>query len=229
MQGLLLAAFVFTGQPSPPESYDVLIEGARVLDGTGNPWYRADIAIKSGRIAAIGHLDTARADVVIDASSLYVAPGFIDVHSHAGEGLLRPELKDAKPILAQGVTTLFVNPDGGGPWPLSQQRLDYESQGIGVNVALLVGHGTLRREVMGMEDRPPSEDELERMKNMVHEGMGAGAFGLSSGLYYAPGSYAETEELVALAKEARPGGVYSSHIRDEGDYTVGLLAAVEEV
>ncbi|HSF16440.1 MAG TPA: D-aminoacylase [Vicinamibacteria bacterium] len=229
MHGLLLAAFVFTGQPSQPESFDVLIENGRVLDGTGNPWYRADIAIRSGRIAAIGHLDMARADVVINASSLYVAPGFIDVHSHSGEGLLRPELKDAKPILAQGVTTLVLNPDGGGPWPLSQQRLTYESQGIGVNVALLVGHGTLRQEVMGMEDRPPSDDELEKMKSMVREGMRAGAFGLSSGLYYAPGSYAETEELVALAKEVRPRGVYSSHIRDEGDYTVGLLAAVEEV
>ncbi|MGH9319127.1 MAG: N-acyl-D-amino-acid deacylase family protein, partial [Vicinamibacteria bacterium] len=144
-------------------------------------------------------------------------------------GLDREELKGATPILVQGVTTLVLNPDGGGPWPLSEQRARYEAHGIGVNVALMVGHGSVRREVMGLEDRPPTEEELERMKAMVREGMAAGAFGLTTGLYYAPGSYAATEEVVALAKEVHPIGVYSSHIRDESDYTVGLLAAVDEV
>lgn len=211
------------------EPFDVLIRGGRVVDGTGNPWSRADIGVREGRIVAMGRLAGAAAGLVIDAGELYVAPGFIDVHSHADEGLGREELKGASPLLLQGVTTAVLNPDGGGPWPLSEQRARYESQGIGVNAALMVGHGTVRREVMGMEDRPPTEEELERMKAMVREGMAAGAFGLSSGLYYAPGSYAATEEVVALAKEVHPIGVYASHIRDESDYTVGLLAAVEEV
>ncbi len=211
------------------DRFDILIKGGRVLDGTGNPWYRADVGIRGGRIAVMGRLDGAAAGAVIDGGELYVAPGFIDVHSHADEGLSREKLKGAAPILLQGVTTVVLNPDGGGPWPLSEQRAHYEAHGIGVNAALMVGHGTVREEVMGMEDRPPSEEELERMKELVREGMAAGAFGLSSGLYYAPGSYAATEEVVALAKEVHPVGVYSSHIRDESDYTVGLLAAVEEV
>jgi N-acyl-D-aspartate/D-glutamate deacylase len=230
MNPFFVLLFVFTATPAAAqERFDVLIRRGRVLDGTGNPWYRADLGIRGGRIAAMGRIGEAEAALVIDAFELYVAPGFIDVHSHADEGLGREELKTAVPILLQGVTTAVLNPDGGGPWPLSEQRARYESQGIGVNAALMVGHGRVRREVMGMEDRPPTDEELERMKAMVHEGMAAGAFGLSTGLYYAPGSYAATEEVIALAREVRPSGVYTSHIRDESDYTVGLLAAVEEV
>jgi N-acyl-D-aspartate/D-glutamate deacylase len=229
LAGLLLAPSRGAGSQEPP-AYDILIRGGRLLDGTGNPWRRADVAIKDGRVVALGRLNDPPATVVLDASDLYVAPGFIDVHSHAAEGLGRPELAEARPILAQGVTTLVLNPDGGGPWPLSDQRLLYERQGIGPNAALMVGHGTVRQRVLGMEDRPATPAELERMKALVREGMAAGAFGLSSGLYYAPGSYASTEEVAALAREVAPaGGLYSSHIRDEGDYTVGLLAAVEEV
>jgi N-acyl-D-aspartate/D-glutamate deacylase len=215
-----------------PDRLDTVLRGGRILDGTGNPWYYADLGIREGRIAemtAPGGLDGASAGIRLDLPGLYVAPGFIDVHSHADEGLDSQQLKTAVPILVQGVTTLVLNPDGGGPWPLAEQRRRYESHGIGVNVALMVGHGTVRREVMGMEDRPPTREELEKMKAMVREGMAAGAFGLSSGLYYAPGSYAATEEVIALAKEVHPLGLYTSHIRDESDYTVGLLAAVEEV
>ena len=225
-------ALLAPGVSAQDARFDVLLKNGRVLDGTGNPWYSADVGIRAGRIAAMGRLSEASADVVLDVSGLYVAPGFIDVHSHAAEGLGRSDLKGAEPILAQGVTTLVVNPDGGGPWPLDEQRATYEREGIGVNVALLVGHGTVREQVMAMEDRPPSEEELERMKSLVREGMAAGAFGLSSGLYYAPGSYAATEEVIELSREARlawPGAVYTSHIRDEGDYSVGLLAAVDEV
>ena len=190
---------------------------------------RVDIGVRDGRIVAMGRLDGATADTIIDATGLFVSPGFIDVHSHAAEGLAREGLNHAHPILAQGVTTVVLNPDGGGPWPPSEQRARYESHGIGVNAVLMAGHGTIRRHVMGVEDRPPSDDELERMKAMVRESMAEGAFGLTSGLYYAPGSYASTEEVIALAKEVADVGVYASHIRDEGDYTVGLLAAVDEV
>jgi len=230
MYRLAVVVALSTSAPAvAQERFDVLIRGGRVLDGTGNPWYRADIGVRDGRIAAMGRLQGAEAGLVIEAGELYVAPGFIDVHSHADEGLDREALKGAVPILLQGVTTAVLNPDGGGPWPLSEQRARYEAHGIGVNAALMIGHGTVRREVMGMEDRPPTEEELERMKSLVREGISAGAFGLSSGLYYAPGSYAATEEVVELAKEVHPAGVYTSHIRDESDYTVGLLAAIEEV
>ena len=227
---LLVSLFTtFASGVAGQEHFDTLIRDGFILDGTGNPWYRADVGIRGSRIVAMGRLAESEADVVIDATGLYVAPGFIDVHSHAAEGLLRAELKEAAPILAQGVTTVVVNPDGGGPWPLSKQRATYESQGVGVHVALMVGHGTVRREVMGVEDRPPNDEELEQLKAMVREGMAAGAFGLSSGLYYTPGSYATTEEVIALAKEVHPLGLYASHIRDEGDYSIGLLAAVEEL
>ena len=224
--GSLLIASVGLSQTA---RHDILIKGGRVLDGSGNPWYRADIAIDDGRIEAVGRLDGIHAEVVIDAQGLYVAPGFIDPHTHSDRGLAEAELKGARAHLAQGVTTVVVNLCGGGQWPLTEQRQTYERQGVGVNVALLIPHGTVRRRVLGMEDRPPSDGELDRMKMLVRDGMEAGAFGLSTGLYYAPGSYATTDEIIALAKEIGPGGVHASHIRDEGDYSIGLLAAVDEI
>lgn len=213
--------------PSPP--YDVLIRGGRVLDGTGNPWRYADIAVQKGRIVAIGSLGKARATRVIDASGLYVSPGFIDVHSHAGGGLA-DDLNHARPLLAQGLTTVAVNPDGGGPVDIAAQRANYEKRGVGVNVAIFIGHGSVRQQVLGMSDRDPNKEDVLRMAFLVRTAMRAGAVGLSSGLYYAPGSYAKTEEVIELARvAAESGGVYSSHIRDEADYSVGVVAAVEEV
>ena len=213
-----------------PQSFDILIRNGRVLDGTGNPWYRADIGIRGDRIAAMGALGNATAKTVIDAADRYVTPGFIDVHSHAGGGLATEELKHAQPLLAQGLTTVFVNPDGGGPVDLAAQRATYEKQRIGTNVAQFVPHGSIRREVMEMSDRDPSAAELARMVELSRKGMVDGGVGLSSGLYYAPGSYSKTAEVIAMAKATAPfGGVYSSHIRDESDYTIGVVAAVQEV
>jgi N-acyl-D-aspartate/D-glutamate deacylase len=210
--------------------YDVIIRGARMLDGMGNPWRYADVAISGDRIAAVGDLSSANAAREIDAAGLYLAPGFIDVHSHTGPGLATAELSNARPLLAQGITTVFVNPDGGGPVDLVAQRERFLEHGLGVNVARFVSHGSVRREVIGMEDRAPSDEELAQMENIVRRGMEAGAFGLSSGLYYAPGSYAETEEVIELAKiVAEFGGVYQSHIRDEADYNIGVVGAVDEV
>ncbi len=217
-----------TAQQATP--YDILIVNGRVLDGTGNPWYRADLAIVGDRIVAMGTLTGATATLVIDATGLYVAPGFIDVHTHAGGGLATPELSHAAPLLAQGITTAVLNPDGGGPVDLDRQRADLLRDGLGVNAALLVPHGSVRRAVLGMEDRAPTPPELERMKDLVRAGMDDGAFGMSSGPYYAPGSFATTEELIELAKVTAPyGGVYTSHIRDEADYSIGVVAAVDEV
>ncbi|HWP36515.1 MAG TPA: D-aminoacylase [Gemmatimonadales bacterium] len=212
----------------PP--YDLLIRGGRVLDGSGNPWYAADVAVRGGRIAALGNLSEAQAARVVDASGLYVAPGFIDAHSHAGPALATPDLSTAEQLLMQGVTTVFVNPDGGGPVDLIAQKAALLKHGLGVNVALLVPHGSVREAVLGMQDREPSAAELVRMRHLVRSGMEAGAFGLSSGPFYAPGSYSKTEELVELAKVvAQFGGAYTSHIRDESDYTIGVVAAVDEV
>ena len=226
---ILLAASGAAPAMAQP-TYDLLIEDGRVLDGTGTPWIRADVAVADGRIAAVGRLDGARADTVLDAEGRYVAPGFIDVHSHAAEGLTEPDLSAAAPLLAQGITTVVVNPDGGGAVDLSAQRDSLRTDGLGVNVGQLVPHGTVRTRVMGSSDRAPTDAELQEMKTLVREGMEAGGLGLSSGPFYAPGSYAETEEYIATARVAAEyGGVYQSHIRDESNYSVGLIAAVDEV
>ena len=200
------------------------------MDGAGNPWVRSDIGIAGDRIVAMGQLDASSAARVIDARDLVVAPGFIDVHSHAGEGLGNPALRQAQPIVAQGVTTVVINPDGGGPVNLAEQRTAFERGGIGLNAAPLIGHGAVRTAVLGRANRVPTADELDRMIALVTEAMHEGAFGLSSGLFYVPGSYAKTEEVIALARAVAPfGGVYTSHIRDEADYSVGVEAAVQEV
>ena len=212
------------------QDYDILIADGFVVDGTGNPWYRADVAVSGDRVVAVGVLDRSRADRVIDAGGLWVTPGFIDPHSHAAGGLSSAELSHARPLLAQGITTVFVNPDGGGPVDLAAQREQLLEHGLGLNVAQLVGHGSIRSAVIGREDRAPNPDELGRMRALAREAMEQGAFGLSSGLFYAPGSYAEIGEVVELGKVvARYGGIYTSHIRDESDYTIGLTAAVDEV
>jgi N-acyl-D-aspartate/D-glutamate deacylase len=227
---LLLAALHAPAPLGAQQPFDFLIRGGKVLDGTGNPWFYADLGIRGDRIVAMGDLSGATANRVIDARGLYVAPGFIDVHSHAGPGLATPELSAAIPLLTQGITTVMVNPDGGGDVDLVEQRRKLLADGLGVNVGLMVPHGSVRGEVLGMEDRAPTPAELDRMRSLVRAGMEAGAFGLSSGPYYAPGSYSKTDELVELAKIAAAfGGVYSSHIRDESDYTIGVVAAVDEV
>ncbi len=212
------------------QTYDVIIRNGRVIDGAGNPWFFADVALDGDRIAAIGDLANATAGRVIDATGLYVTPGFIDAHSHAGPGLATPGLSHAEPLLAQGLTTVVINPDGGGPVDLARQRDALLRDGLGVNTAQLVPHGSIRRAVLGAEDRAPTPAEMEEMRSLVRRGMEEGGFGLSSGTFYVPGSYSDPQEIVELAKVVAPfGGTYTSHIRDESDYSVGLVAAVEEV
>ncbi len=213
-----------------PDAYDTILRGGRVLDGTGVPARGADIAIRDGLIAAMGDLGGAVAETVLDVTGLYVSPGFIDTHSHAGPGLATVELSHGEPLLAQGLTTVVVNPDGGGPVDLAEQRAELEEHGLGVNVAQLVGHGSVRGRVLGSDDRAPSDAELDEMRSLVRAGMEAGSWGLSSGTFYAPGSYSENAELIELARVAAEfGGIYTSHIRDESNYTIGVIAAVEEV
>jgi N-acyl-D-amino-acid deacylase len=226
----LFVALVVCATSAQAQHYDVLIRHGRVLDGTGNPWFLADVGVIGDKIVAVGSLENAAATRVIDATGLYVSPGFIDVHSHAATGLATAALAPGRPLLAQGITTIVGNPDGQGPIDLPKQRADLETHPLGVNVALMIGHGSARGAILGMNDRDPTSAELERMRAIVKLGMEAGAFGMSDGPYYAPASYAKTEEIIALAKVVAPySGVYTSHIRDESDYTVGLVAAVDEV
>jgi N-acyl-D-amino-acid deacylase len=226
--GLVCVGLAATSSQNAPP-FDILIRNGHVLDGSGNPWHAADIGVRDGRVAALGRLGDAPAARVIDATGLTIAPGFIDVHSHAAAGLAG-SLKEGRALVAQGITTVVLNPDGGGTLDLKAQRTGYEERGTGVNVALYVPHGTIRREVLAMDDRAPTPGELARMVSLARAGMAAGGIGLSSGLYYAPGSYAKLDEVIALAKVASEfGGVYESHVRDEADYSVGVVAAVEEV
>ena len=225
-----IAAAALAAEPAQPLHFDVLIRNGRVMDGSGNPWLRADLGITGDRIAAVGRLSDATASSVIDAHDRVVAPGFIDVHSHAAEGIRNPALHQAQPLIAQGITTFVANPDGGGPVDLAAQRAAIEAARPGPNVALLIGHGSVRGAVMGSAQREPTPDELQKMKELVRRGMAEGAFGLSSGLFYTPGAFAKTEEVIELTKvAAESGGLYTSHIRDEGNYDVGVRASVREV
>ncbi len=210
--------------------YDIILRGGQVLDGTGSAMRVADVGIAGGLIVTIGDLEGHSALQDLDVTGLYVTPGFIDVHSHAGPGLTSADLSSGEPLLAQGLTTVVVNPDGGGPTDLAEQRRALEEFGLGLNVAQLSPHGSIRRQIMGMEDRAPDEDEIGRMKTLVRDAMEEGAWGMSSGTFYTPASYSNNDELVALAGEIRTyGGVYTSHIRDESNYTIGVVAAVDEV
>jgi N-acyl-D-amino-acid deacylase len=222
----LLTACATTSTPlGGSETYDLLITGGTIIDGTGAPGYRGDLAISGDRISLLSRspLSRTRARRVIDATNRIVAPGFIDLHAHL-EPL--PQLPDAESALRQGVTTAVGGPDGSGPWPLGPYLAERERQRIGINVAYLVGHNTIRREVMGMVKRDPTSAELERMRAMVARGMGDGAWGLSTGLKYLPGAWSKTDEVIALARVAADaGGIYTSHLREEG---LGLLESVAE-
>jgi N-acyl-D-amino-acid deacylase len=224
--GLVLAGFLVSIAAQPAERYDLLIRNARVLDGTGNPWFPADIAVRAGRIAAVGALPNAQATRVIDAGGKYVAPGFIDIHSHADDGSgPRGGFRDPDPLrrsapnlVSQGITTVVVNQDGRSPWPVTDQRALLQKTGIGPNAMLLVGHGTVRRRVMGDDVRRPAKpEEITAMRTLVRQALQEGAVGLSAGLEYDPGRWSTTDEVVELARELPAvNGVYISHERSEG-------------
>ncbi|MDX2029224.1 MAG: prolyl oligopeptidase family serine peptidase [Blastocatellia bacterium] len=211
---------------------DTLIRGGSVLDGTGSEAVRADLGIAGDRIVFLG--DAVKAGVqaarTIEAAGLIVAPGFIDPHTHADEELFDPKRSANLPFLTQGVTTVFIGSDGRSRIPFGKAMASLQAQGIGTNVASFVGHGAVRQAVMGMSDAAPTAEQLEKMKALVRQGMEEGAIGLSTGLYYAPGSFSKTEEVIELARVAgERGGVYDTHQRDESSYTIGLMASIEEV
>ncbi|MCI0665270.1 MAG: amidohydrolase family protein, partial [Acidobacteria bacterium] len=164
-----------------------------------------------------------------DATGLIIAPGFIDPHTHALEDLSKSESKSNMNFLFQGVTTVLTGNDGSGPFPLAETLNRWQQQGIGTNAALFVGHGKVRQIVMGMSDAEPNTEQLEKMKQLVLQAMNEGAIGMSTGLYYAPGSFAKTEEVIELAKIVTElGGIYDTHMRDESSYNIGLLGSIKE-
>jgi dihydroorotase/N-acyl-D-amino-acid deacylase len=219
-----LVAPLLVGAPATAQEYDLLLRNARVVDGTGAPWFRADVAVKGDTIAAVGPAFTVEADRVIDVGDQVVAPGFIDVHTHARHGIF--QVPTADNYVLQGVTTLFEGQDGSSPLPVGDFLARVAALNPAVNFGTFVGHGSVREAVMGLDDRAPTPEELEGMVAAVTEAMREGAFGLSTGLFYVPGAFARTEEVVALARAAgRGGGIHVSHMRDEA---AGVLASVEE-
>ena len=227
----LSAVLVLTlSSPAESQQYDLLIRGGQVIDGSGSAPRRADVAITGGRIVRIGDLSNAAASRTIDATGKVVTPGFIDMHSHADWGFGIPELNAARNNLTQGITTVIVGQDGRSAWKVGEKATDamkvWREQGLSENSILLVGHGSVRREVMGNENRAPTAEELAKMRGLVREAMEQGAYGISTGLGYVPGRFSTTEEVVALTKEVQPfGGFYISHLRNQGN---GLTESVDE-
>jgi len=234
------------------EEVDLVIKNGIIVDGTGNPWFRNDIAIKDGKIVKIGKVKE-KGEVEIDATGLVVSPGFIDMHNHSDMTIL--PYPNAESYIMQGVTTAIVGNCGLSMAPINPDKVDLlkrylgtfltkdfeygwdwktlgefckkvEKQGTTINLAPLVGHGTVRIAVKGFDSSEPSKDELEEMKALIAQAMEEGAFGMSTGLIYPPGSYATTEEIIELAKVVGEyGGIYTTHMRNEGKY---LIEAVEE-
>jgi len=209
---ILAAALLTTG--TAQQSFDVLIRGGRVVDGTGAPARRADVGINGGTIAAVGVLTAATGRTEIDATGQIVAPGFIDVHTHADEIAQHPL---AEHFVRMGVTTVIAGNCGGSADDVAAAFAAIEKTRVAVNYATLFGHNTVRRAVMGSERRPPTATELAQMQRLVGQAMDAGAVGFSTGLQYVPGTYADQAEIVALTRTAaQRGGVYASHLRNEG-------------
>lgn len=223
LPSLLLLAALASGCGAPPDTYDVVIRGGLVVDGTGTRAYEADVAVRDGRIAAIGELSAARGTTEIDARGQAVAPGFIDVHTHADELAEHPR---AEHFVRMGVTTVVAGNCGSSTVDVASAFEAIRATGVSVNFATLVGHNSVRRAVMGTERRAATEEEIARMQAIVDQAMAEGAVGLSTGLQYVPGTYAETSEVIALAQAAAArGGLYTSHMRNEG---TELEAAIQE-
>lgn len=207
-----------------PPRYDLLLTHARIFDGTGTPWFRGDIAIAGDTIAAMAAAIDAPATRVIDLHDLAASPGFIDIHTHARRGI--EQVPTAPNYVRQGVTTVIEGPDGSSPLPLAPFLAHLETLTISLNFGSFVGQGSVRSAVVGDVDRKATPDEITRMAALVEPGMKDGAFGMSTGLFYVPGAFTPTDEVVQLARAAaRLGGIHESHQRDE---TAGVLDSVRE-
>jgi N-acyl-D-amino-acid deacylase len=209
--------------PLPCTATCVTVVGAQIADGSGRALRVANVHIANGRIASIDRRAPASGDAALDGRGRVLAPGFIDIHNHSASELSANPAAETQ--VAQGITTVVLGPDGGSPWPIGEYLAERRRTPAAVNAAVMVGHATVRRLVMGDDFRRPARaDEVQKMADLVAQGMREGAVGLSSGLEYEVGSYSETSELVELAKAAaRYGGIYMSHIRDEADKSFDAL------
>ncbi len=220
----VFCCFLILAVDSPAQNeslqFDILIKNGKVVDGTGNPWWKADVGVRDGKIARIGDLSQATGTKTIDAEGLVVTPGFIDIHNHSDRTILvNPK---AESMIRQGVTTMVIGQCGSSGGPNEERTFgeflaEVRQQGAATNLAPFIGHGSLRGYVMGGDDRPPTSEEMAKMKSVVDEAIRVdGAFGLSSGLAYSPGMFAETEEVTELCTVvAKYDGIYATHVRDD--------------
>ncbi len=220
---LLAVGMAVTPRAQGP-AFDLVIRNARIVDGTGSPWYRGEIGLRGQTIARIAPRIDGPAARVIDAGGHVVSPGFIDLHTHSRRGIF--EVPTAENYVRQGVTTLMEGPDGSSPLPIKPFLDRVASTHVTPNFGMFVGQGSVREQVIGSVNRKATPEEIEKMRGIVRQGMLDGAFGLSSGLFYVPGTFTPTAEVVELAKVAGSmGGIYISHMRDEA---AGILDSVRE-
>ena len=214
------------GAQAPP--YDLILRNGRIVDGSGSPWYRGDVAVRGDTIVRIAPSITESATRVIDVDSQVITPGFIDIHSHAREGIF--EVPAAENYIRQGVTTIIEGPDGSSPLPLADFLARLDALQKTINIGTMIGQGSVHAAVIGVTDRKPTAEELAKMRILVEQGMKDGAFGLSSGLFYVPGTFSSTDEVIELAKvAARFGGIYISHMRDEASRIVESVKETIEI
>lgn len=224
MKKLLALLLIGSTHLHAQQTADVIIRNGRIIDGTGNSWFYGDVAVKDGKIKAIGKLTAWHGTKEIDVRKMIVAPGFIDVHTHIeGDEVLQPT---ADNFILDGVTSVITGNCGASRVNLGKYFAFIDSLRVSVNVASFIGHNDVRRAAMGRANREPSQAELDHMKQIVDKAMEDGAVGFSTGLIYIPGTYSKTDEIVTLAKEAaKYNGIYTSHIRDEAD---SVTQAIEE-
>ncbi|QDU96090.1 N-acyl-D-amino-acid deacylase family protein [Lignipirellula cremea] len=221
----VLGCITVPARGAPPEAaFDILLRGGLVIDGTGKPGARADVGIREGRIAAIGALEASQGTIEIDADGLVVCPGFIDLHSHADRGIL--QYRSAENYIRQGVATLVCGNCGMSPTNVAEFFGKLRDGGTGPNIALLIGHGSVREKIVGSRNVAPDEAQMTAMKREIRKAMEDGAVGMSTSLRYGTGAFASAEEIAELAKELAPyGGFYATHMREEGSQ---ILEAIEE-
>src|SRR5271163_864084 len=217
---VLIAPFLLAQRPS----YDLVIANGRIVDGAGGPWYYGDVAIKGDTIVAIGKFEPKSAARTIDAKGMVVAPGFIDIHTHARRGIFTDP--SAQNYIRQGVTTLMEGNDGSSPLPIAKFLADVASAHPAPNFGTFAGQGSIRSEVMKLVNRPATPDEIEKMRVIMRQAMLDGAFGMSTGLLYVPGNFTPPDEVIEVVKVAGAmGGMHISHMRNE---SAQILASVQE-